>query len=356
MNYNEEISDIQSDLLNEMPNTYSKLKGTWLWEMFKAFAIKIFELLQLLTDTASKLNIENLQGDELDAYIKQWTDLERKAAQRASGYINVTGNGIIYSGTLVAADSVQYEVMSDVEVNGTASVPIVAVEAGEIGNADINTVTTMITSNANVKRITNPKPIEGGTDEETDDALRDRYYIRLSMPATSANKAHYILWARECSGVGGAKAVRDNTVKNKVNVYICDDNGDVADEVTVKLVQDYIDPNINGDGSGTAPVGAICQVYSAGIKSVAVRGTVQLDGTLENIIDVSENIKSAIEKYLAQINFQKTEISYARLLNIALGCDGVNDIANFKLNGGYSNITCAETEIFSLTDFGMEVE
>lgn len=355
MNYNEEISDIQSDLLNEMPSTYSKIKGCWLWEMFKAFAIKIFELLQLLNDTASKLNIENLQGDELDAYVKQWTDLERKPAQRASGYIDVTGNGIIYSGTLVAADSVQYEIMSDVEVNGTVSVPIVAVEAGESGNADINTVTTMITSNTNVKSITNLKPIEGGTDEETDDALRDRYYIRLSMPATSANKAHYILWARECSGVGGAKAVRDNTVKNKVNVYICDDNGDVADEVTVKLVQDYIDPNINGDGSGTAPVGAICQVYSAGIKSVDVRGTVQLDGTLESI-DVLENIKSAIEKHLSQINFQKTELSYARLLNIILGCEGVNDITDFKLNNGYVNISCLETEIFSLSDFGMEVE
>ena len=57
MNYNEEISDIQADMLNEMPSTYSKLKGTWLWEMFKAFAIKIFELLGLLTETANKLNI-----------------------------------------------------------------------------------------------------------------------------------------------------------------------------------------------------------------------------------------------------------------------------------------------------------
>ncbi len=78
MNYNEEISDIQSELLENMPDTYSKIKGTWLWEMFKAFAIKIFELLGLLTDTASKLNVENLQGDELEAYVKQWTDIERK--------------------------------------------------------------------------------------------------------------------------------------------------------------------------------------------------------------------------------------------------------------------------------------
>lgn len=236
MNYNEELSNIQDDLLDEMPDTYSKIKGTWLWEMFKAFAIKLYELLQLLTDTAKKLNVENLQGDELDAYVRQWTDLTRKKAQRASGYIDVTGNGTIYAGTLVSADGVQYKVVSDVEVNGTAIANIVAVEPGERGNTPANTVTTMVTSNANVKSITNSKPIEGGVDEETDDALRDRYYLRLSMPATSGNKAHYILWATECAGVGGAKATRDTKVANKVNVYICDDNGGVADTATVRLV------------------------------------------------------------------------------------------------------------------------
>lgn len=355
MNYNEELSNIQADLLDKMPDTYSKIKGTWLWEMFKAFAIKIFELLGLLTDTAKKLNVENLQGDELDAYVRQWTDLTRKKAQRASGHIDVTGNGTIYAGTLVSADGVQYEVVSDVEVNGTAIANIVAVEPGESGNTSANTVTTMVTSNANVKSITNSKPIDGGVDEETDDALRDRYYLRLSMPATSGNKAHYILWATECAGVGGAKATRDTKVANKVNVYICDDSGGVADTATVRLVQDYIDPNKNGDGSGVAPIGAICEVFSAGIKAVNISGTVELDNTLD-ADEVLKNIKTNIVEYLSQINFQKTELSYAKLLNIALSSDGVNDITDFKVNNGYINITCSETEIFSLNTFEMGVE
>lgn len=356
MNYNDEISDIQSDMLNEMPDSYSKIKGTWLWEIFKAFAIKIYELMQLLIDTSAKLNIENLQGDELDAYVRQWTDLQRKTAQKASGYIEVTGNGVIYSGTIVATeDNIQYEVVSDVTINGTASVPIVAINSGESSNTSANTVTKMVTSNANIRSITNSEPIEGGSDEETDDALRDRYYIRLSMPATSGNKAHYILWARECNGVGGAKATRDKTIKNKVNIYICDNDGDVADTSTIKAVQNYIDPNENGDGSGVAPVGAICKVYSAGIKEIDISGIVELDNTFDADTTL-ENIKCAILKYLSQINFNKTELSYARLLNIALNSDGVNDITDFKLNDSYVNINCAETEIFSLNYFEMEVK
>lgn len=355
MDYNEEISDIQSDLLENVPGTYSKQKGNWLWEMFKAFAIKIYELLQLLTDTSKKLDIENLQGDELDAYVRQWTDLRRKTAQRASGYIEVTGNGTIYSGTIVAAGSVQYEVVADVTVNGTVTVPIVAVEPGENGNAEANTVVTVVTSNVNVDNITNPEPIEGGADRETDEALRERYYIRLQMPATSGNRAHYILWALECAGVGGAKATRDTVINNKVNLYICGDDGDAVDPGTIKLVQDYIDPNINGDGSGTAPVGAICEVFGAEIKNISITGNVELNNTIDKEI-VFESIRAAIKKYLSQINFRKTELSYARLLHLALCCEGISDITDFKVNDGYVNIICEETEIFILDSLNMEVE
>lgn len=355
MNYDEEVSDIQSDLLAEMPDKYSKSKGTWLWEIFKAFSLKLYDLLSLLTDTAKKLNIENLQGDELDAYVSQWTDIKRKKAQRASGYIEVKGNGILYEGTLVSSENMQYEVTSDVEINDIAYAPIIAVESGETGNAAENTVNTMITSNANIKSITNPNPIEGGTNEETDEALRERYHIRLSMPATSGNKAHYILWASECAGVGGAKAARDTKINNKINLYICGDDGDSADSATVELVQEYIDPNKNGDGSGTAPIGAICEVFSAGIKQIDISGNVELDNT-EDAYKTLENIKANIMKYLSQINFRKTELSYAKLLNIAINSIGVNDITDFMVNNGYSNIVCDETEIFTVNKFELEAE
>ncbi len=355
MNYNEEISNIQADMLNEMPDSYSKVKGNWLWEMFKAFSMKVYELLQLLTDTADKLNVENLKGDELDAYVGQWTDLTRKTAQRASGYIEVRGNGTIYSGTIVSNGTCQYEVVADVDVNGTATVPIVAVNPGAVYNTEESTVTVMVTSNNNVTSITNPEPIEGGADEETDEALRNRYYLRLQMPATSGNRAHYILWALECKGVGGAKATRDTKVNNKVNLYICGDNGDTADDAVIKTVQDHIDPNKNGDGSGCAPVGAICEVLSAIKKNIDIVGKVELDGTL-SLDDVKRNIKAAILKYFSQINFKKNELSYARILHLALCCDGVSDITDFKLNDGYVNITCEETEIFALNSFNMEVE
>lgn len=163
--------------------------------------------------------------------------------------------GNVYAGTIVVTENgIQFTVTEDTYIDGNTEVPIEAVETGEKGNVDENSITVLVTSNAYVTSITNPEPIEGGTDEETDNALRLRYYLRLQMPATSGNKVHYILWALECPGVGGAKASRDSVVNNKVNLYICGDEGEVVDKTIIDSVQNYIDPNINGDGSDVAPM------------------------------------------------------------------------------------------------------
>ncbi len=354
MDYNENVSDIQEEILSQMPDTYTKLKGTWLWEMSKAFSLKIRDSLAYLTEVANKFDITKLQGDELDAYVSQWTDITRKTAKKASGTIRVTGNGMLYKGSIVSNGIMNYETLEDIDVVGSADVNISAVEVGVIGNTDVGTVTTMVTSNTNIDSITNLKAIDGGTDEETDDSLRERYYLRLSMPATSGNKAHYILWARECAGVGGAKVTRDTAIKNKVNIYICSDSRGVADINIIANVQNYIDPNKNGDGSGVAPIGAICEVFSAGIKSIDIKGQLILSNTLSKEETIS-NIKTKITEYLSQNNFNKTELSYARILNIALSSDGVDDILNFKINDDYVNVVCDETEIFVLNSFELEV-
>ena len=81
----------------------------------------------------------------------------------------------------------------------------------------------------------------------------------------------------------------------------------------------------------------------------------ELDNTIE-ADNTIKNIENAVDSYLKKISFNKTELSYARLLNTAIVCDGVADIVDFKVNNGYVNITCEETEIFTLSDFKMEVE
>ena len=55
--------------------------------------------------------------------------------------------------------------------------------------------------------VTNEEAASGGFDEETDDELRERYFEKVSLPATSGSKYHYVMWAKEVSGVGDAKCL-----------------------------------------------------------------------------------------------------------------------------------------------------
>lgn len=47
--------------------------------------------------------------------------------------------------------------------------------------------------------------------KKSDDELRDRYFEKVSLPATSGSKYHYEQWAKEISGVGDAKCRRFGT-------------------------------------------------------------------------------------------------------------------------------------------------
>ena len=171
-------------------------------------------------------------------------------------------------------------------------------------------------------------------------------YLSGRIPASVAPKGRHII-------LGLSSFVFAGTLfYDAVSNYIS--NGPSTATI-IQNVQNYIDPNINGDGSGVAPIGAICQVYGAKEKALTISGTVEPDNTIDSD-EVLENIQTALTEYLSKINFNTTEVSYAKLLNIAIGCEGVNDITDFRLNNGYSNISCDETEIFYIGSFDMEVE
>lgn len=61
-------------------------------------------------------------------------------------------------------------------------------------------------------------------DQETDDELRARYYIKIQTPATSGNAYHYRLWSKEVSGVGDAKVYPLWNGNGTVKVLIIDSN------------------------------------------------------------------------------------------------------------------------------------
>jgi uncharacterized phage protein gp47/JayE len=231
-----------------------------------------------------------------------------------------------------------------VPVNGSASVPVKCVQLGAIGNVPASQVTQIPVTLAGITAVTNAFSMVDGFDEETDESLRERYYLVLQTPATSGNVYHYQLWARDVSGVGGAKVFPNSFGVNTVEVRIIDTNKLPASAGLVAAVQTYIDPDSAGLGSAVAPIGCKATILSADSKDITVSATIVKKGGYQDAT-IAATISEAIRAYFRDVAFNDPYVSYARIGECVLNAEGVADYSNLTVNGATVNITLGDKEV-----------
>lgn len=182
-----------------------------------------------------------------------------------------------------------------------------------------------------------------GTDAERDEALRQRFFDSARRPATSGNKYHYMEWAQQIQGVGGARIFPLWAGPKTVKVVIVNTEHRPASALLVSEVQQYIDP-APGMGEGQAPVGAVVTVEAAAGKVVDVSAKVTLAAgyALQPVVDA---FTAGLEKYRKEKAFNATYISQSVIGALLLDTEGVMDYSGLKLNGGTANIALQETEV-----------
>lgn len=195
---------------------------------------------QLFADTAEDLylvRIASIYG------------ITKTAATFATGNIDATGTNttIIPTGTVwVRDDGATYTSTADATITlGTASVPVIADDAGNDGNLDSGETLSLESPIAGVDAdaTVDSNGISGGTDQETTEELRARLLQRLRTPPTGGSDQDYIAWALSIAGVTRAWVFRHENGLGTVTVRFVRDN-DVPifpDAGEVTTVQDYID-------------------------------------------------------------------------------------------------------------------
>jgi uncharacterized phage protein gp47/JayE len=145
-------------------------------------------------------------------YLEAWaalapTPVLRQAPLPASGFGTWAGvvSTPLPSGTLcTSGDLTQYTITSTVAVGvgGTVTAPLQAVVAGSAGNADAGSPLTLSGVVAGITSTGSAiGPITGGTDLETDMAMRTRMLESYAAPPHGGNQADYVTWALAVSGV-----------------------------------------------------------------------------------------------------------------------------------------------------------
>lgn len=351
--------EITADLLSNVPDSYQKNVGYFLWDLMRAISKTLAKFWDRLVYLTGFYDISKLDYEDLVKFVFERSGIPAKTETYASGNLTVTtGSGTIAKDTIFeTADGLQFKATSTTTVAQNGTFAVQCLTAGSIGNVPANTITHIPTTITGIVSVTNAEAMTGGYEKETKESLLQRYYEYLQKSIVSGNKYHYRKWALEVSGVGKAKVKPlwdgDNTVK----VIVVDSNYEPANSTLTKAVQDYIDPyvlenNVKvgwGCGNGQAPMGAYCTVTGGTALSINVEFDAELKtGVTEATATV--NVTKSIKAYLKTLalpddNDTDTDryVSYAKLNGVIINTDGIKDISNLEINGDTDNVAITET-------------
>lgn len=337
--------EILQSMLEEVSNELDKRPGSFIYDSLAPAASEFAKSDDAIDAVKDKLSIENLSGDELAQQVQERTGITRRLATRAIGVITVTGTGTIQIGDLFETlAGTQFRAIEVKAIVTSGDVAIEAVIPGSSGIVASNTITLFPVTLAGFTAVNNAAPTQDGFDAESDADLLQRYYERIQAPATSGNKAHYILWAKEVSGVGLPKIFPLWDGNNTVKVVIIDANRQPASTELVATVQEYLDPGIQGLGEGSASIGAFVTVESATGLNVNIAADIVLSaGFTKEQADV--NIEASLTQYLFDIAFVENIVSYAKTGAAILASAGVEDYSGLTVNLGTSNITITAAKV-----------
>jgi uncharacterized phage protein gp47/JayE len=265
-------------------------------------------------------------GDDLELRAGE-LGISRKPARSAQGFVRFTGEAatVIPSGTRVSAGGgasdapvVEFATSAEVSipVGGEVDVEAVAVVAGATGNVAAGQVVTLVDSVPGVSAVTNPAPLAGGADAESDDDLRRRCTLAPYRKALGKPEAAWVSLAEDVVGVARARVVScyDGPGTFKVLCWSRDADGllvaapePMRDEVAAVLAS-YIVACVDlvvAEPSG--PVQDIVAYVSA-----------------ENFLTVAPLVRAALEAVFEES--QADGLVHARLVAAAMGVAGVDDV------------------------------
>lgn len=319
--------EILQEMLDKVPSNVDKREGSIIYDALAPCAYFLAQQCFQIENYTDLVLPDTAIGEYLDRTVAAY-GMTRKEATAAVRYMTTSGSVAI--GTRWAINDVVYVVSDYLSENLYEAT---CETAGEIGNQYSGILSPL----SNVTGVTAVLGdiITAGTDEETDDALRERFFTKVQLPATSGNAYHYQQWASEVPGCGAAKVFPLDNGPGTVTLLVVDDDREVSDSLPVSVAE-YIET--------VRPIGATVTVESPEELVVSVTANVSLDGSA-TIDKITETFKTELIEFLKDTIFETYKLSYAKISSLLLDVAGVDDYDGFLLNGAVSNVTVGSKQI-----------
>lgn len=300
------IDRIKSDFETRITGATSLLRRSVLRVIARVNAGTFHLLYEYLDYQARQLFVLTADEAGLEAIASEY-GVARKAAEAAVGSGSVTGtNGVtIPAGTeLSSTDDQIYETDAAATISGgVATLAFTAQVAGVDGNDDAGITLTFVSPIAGVSTsvTVDSDGIYDGSDEETDDELRERVLLRKRRPPHGGADFDYEAWALEVAGVTRAWSFPLYQGVGTIGVAFVRDNDDgiIPNSTQMATVRAYIveheDPE-TGETVG-CPVTAEPGLFMVTLTQYAVDFEIAVS---PNTTAVRAEIEANLEELLLQ--------------------------------------------------------
>lgn len=194
-----------------------------------------------------------------------------------------------------------------------------------------------------------------GTEEETDSALRTRYFETFGTRPFGGNIASYRTNILEIEGVGAVQVFPTFPGVGQVLCYIVNDEYKPALPDLLKKVQDVICPPERGDttpsanGYGLAPIGAVVTIDTPEEFDINISVSVDLapSYTIEMIREkaetsIKEYIESCAKKWGRTLYSNTTnytiDIYHSHIIAALLSIDGIENVHSISINDDFNQL------------------
>ena len=199
------------NILNRMLNNISvdidKREGSFVRDLVSPIATELAKAYIEQQDLVNMAFVKNGFFNYLDDKCAEY-GITRKQETNATGEVVFEGtNGTVVSnGTILFYNDLYFVVLNDADITGGQATLIVeSLEAGSKYNLEKNTELTMQDKIDGVNRVYVKSGLANGSNAETDEELRDRFFETIKKSYTSGNVAHYETWTLEVDGTGACK-------------------------------------------------------------------------------------------------------------------------------------------------------
>ena len=350
------VDNIHARMLKTIPDDIDKSEGQFVWDKTRPSAVELAFFSQYIVVEALKAAMPQYSyGEYLDS-IAQANGLERKEALYATGTITVNGNegiliplGSIFSTESGAGiESIDFATIEEATIpaDGFISIPVQCTEPGANGNVSVGTIILKSSDLPSaITGVTNPSATSGGTDEESDDALRERIADAEQSKGVShvGSKADYKRWAESVDGVGEAIPIPASDDSGTVTIILTDANGNPASTELCTAVYNYIMGVKEDQSDRLVNVNASLVVVAPVLVRIVVSAVLKLSGN-KTLDEIKNTFLTALNKYLTEAS-DKGEVKYSKICSTLLSISGVEDYSNVLVNSGTSNITIKKNEL-----------